>query len=61
MNDGNQAAAKSRPGRRERRRAQPGENLDGQPDYKQGRWSALEHYRFLEALKNYGKEWQKVQ
>jgi SHAQKYF class myb-like DNA-binding protein len=29
--------------------------------YNQGRWTSLEHYKFLEALKRYGKEWQKVQ
>ena len=28
---------------------------------KQGRWSKEEHFRFLEALKLYGKEWRKVQ
>lgn len=26
-----------------------------------GRWTGAEHFRFLEALKTYGKEWQKVQ
>lgn len=30
-------------------------------NYNQGRWTSLEHYKFLEALKRYGKEWQKVQ
>lgn len=29
--------------------------------YNTGRWTRLEHFRFLEALKMYGKEWQKVQ
>ena len=29
--------------------------------YNQGRWTSLEHFKFLEALKRYGKEWQKVQ
>ena len=29
--------------------------------YSQGRWSKDEHYRFLEALKLYGKEWRRVQ
>ena len=29
--------------------------------YKQGRWTKDEHFRFLEALKLYGKEWKKVQ
>jgi SHAQKYF class myb-like DNA-binding protein len=28
---------------------------------KQGRWQKEEHFRFLEALKLYGKEWKKVQ
>jgi len=28
---------------------------------RQGRWSKEEHFRFLEALKLYGKEWRKVQ
>jgi hypothetical protein len=27
---------------------------------RQGRWTKEEHYRFLEALKLYGKEWKKV-
>ena len=26
-----------------------------------GRWTRDEHFRFLEALKMYGKEWKKVQ
>lgn len=30
-------------------------------NFKQGRWSKEEHFRFLEALKLYGKEWRKVQ
>mmetsp|Transcript_32316 Transcript_32316/g.36829 ORF Transcript_32316/g.36829 Transcript_32316/m.36829 type:complete len:274 (+) Transcript_32316:87-908(+) len=29
--------------------------------YNQGRWTSLEHFKFLEALKMFGKEWQKVQ
>mmetsp|Transcript_26242 Transcript_26242/g.26149 ORF Transcript_26242/g.26149 Transcript_26242/m.26149 type:complete len:258 (-) Transcript_26242:1028-1801(-) len=29
--------------------------------YNQGRWTCLEHFKFLEALKKFGKEWQKVQ
>ena len=28
--------------------------------FRQGRWSKDEHFRFLEALKLYGKEWRKV-
>lgn len=29
--------------------------------YKTGRWTRLEHFKFLEALKIFGKEWSKVQ
>jgi SHAQKYF class myb-like DNA-binding protein len=29
--------------------------------FNQGRWTCYEHYKFLEALKKFGKEWQKVQ
>ena len=29
--------------------------------YNSGRWTRLEHFKFLEALKLFGKEWQKVQ
>lgn len=29
--------------------------------YNSGRWTRLEHFKFLEALKIFGKEWQKVQ
>jgi hypothetical protein len=29
-------------------------------DFKQGRWTREEHYKFLEALKLFGKEWRKV-
>lgn len=32
-----------------------------QTNYNQGRWSKQEHCRFLEALKNFGKNWKKVQ
>ena len=28
---------------------------------KNGRWSLMEHVRFLEALKLYGKNWKKVE
>lgn len=28
---------------------------------KNGRWSMMEHVRFLEALKNHGKNWKKVE
>lgn len=29
--------------------------------YKMGRWTKDEHFRFLEALKLFGKEWKRVQ
>jgi len=29
--------------------------------YNSGRWTRMEHFKFLEALKLFGKEWQKVQ
>ena len=29
--------------------------------YKMGRWTKQEHFRFLEALKLFGKEWKRVQ
>ena len=32
-----------------------------QAGYSTGRWTRLEHFKFLEALKMFGKEWQKVQ
>lgn len=32
-----------------------------QPPTNNGRWTGIEHYKFLEALKLFGKEWQKVQ
>lgn len=42
--------------------------LNGKPHHhpnchghKQGRWSKDEHFRFLEALKLFGKEWRRVQ
>jgi len=30
-------------------------------EFKMGRWTKDEHFRFLEALKLFGKEWKKVQ
>ena len=30
-------------------------------NFRQGRWTKEEHFRFLEALKLHGKEWRKVQ
>jgi len=33
-------------------------NRDG--EFKSGRWTKDEHYRFLAALKLYGKEWKRV-
>ena len=45
-----------------RQRKQDDESASSNPEnYNQGRWTKFEHYRFLEALKLYGKEWQKVQ
>lgn len=35
-------------------------NSGGDPR-KNGRWSMLEHVRFLEALKTFGKNWKKVE
>jgi len=32
-----------------------------QSPFKHGRWTKDEHFRFLEALKRFGKEWKKVQ
>ena len=29
--------------------------------FKTGRWTRVEHFKFLEALQKFGKEWQKVQ
>lgn len=31
------------------------------PSKATGRWTREEHFRFLEALKLYGKEWKRVQ
>ena len=39
-------------------------NISNQPSegkQKNGRWSMMEHVRFLEALKIYGKNWKKVE
>ena len=33
----------------------------GETGKRTGRWTREEHFRFLEALKLYGKEWKKVQ
>jgi SHAQKYF class myb-like DNA-binding protein len=38
-----------------------GSSDKGEVVYNQGRWTSLEHFKFLEALKKFGKEWQKVQ
>jgi hypothetical protein len=54
--DGPQA----RVNRRERRRAAPSAGAEASGESNTGRWTAAEHYRFLEALKLFGKEWQKV-
>jgi hypothetical protein len=34
--------------------------VGGMGNYNNGRWSKDEHFRFLEALKLFGKEWRKV-
>lgn len=47
--------------RRERRRPAQSPGGEASGEYNSGRWTAAEHYRFLEALKLFGKEWQKVQ
>jgi len=36
-------------------------SISSQQAIKQGRWTKEEHFRFLEALKLFGKEWRKVQ
>lgn len=36
-------------------------NVLGDGKQKNGRWSVMEHVRFLEALKMYGKNWKKVE
>jgi|FrelakmetLWP11LW_1041352.scaffolds.fasta_scaffold04614_4 hypothetical protein len=35
--------------------------VEDNPSKSTGRWTKEEHFRFLEALKIYGKEWKKVQ
>lgn len=34
---------------------------EGKSSAKNGRWSLMEHVRFLEALKSFGKNWKKVE
>lgn len=47
--------------------AGPSANMTGKnkeknnSQFKMGRWTKDEHFRFLEALKYFGKEWKKVQ
>lgn len=36
-------------------------SISSEQGKKQGRWTKEEHFRFLEALKLFGKEWRKVQ
>ena len=38
-----------------------GQNVNSEASKAKGRWTGDEHYRFLEALKHYGKEWKHVQ
>ena len=38
-----------------------GQNVNSDAAKAKGRWTRDEHYRFLEALKHYGKEWKHVQ
>ncbi len=45
---------------RKNRKESVGSNM-GADGKKNGRWSMMEHVRFLEALKNYGKNWKKVE
>lgn len=45
--------------RKERKKS--GGSNSGETKTKNGRWSLMEHVRFLEALKNYGKNWKKVE
>ena len=37
-----------------------GQNVCSDVSKAKGRWTRDEHYRFLEALKHYGKEWKYV-
>ena len=37
-----------------------GHNANSEVAKAKGRWTGDEHYRFLEALKHYGKEWKHV-
>ena len=37
-----------------------GLNVSSEAAKAKGRWTRDEHYRFLEALKYYGKEWKHV-
>jgi exonuclease I len=43
------------------RKKSPASGHEGEAKPKNGRWSMMEHVRFLEALKNYGKNWKKVE
>ncbi len=43
------------------RKKSPVSTHEGEAKPKNGRWSMMEHVRFLEALKNYGKNWKKVE
>ena len=37
------------------------DNDDKMKNFNDGRWSVLEHKRFIESLKLYGKDWKRVQ
>jgi len=54
------AASMRKKERKERKKsAISNQGADGKQ--KNGRWSVMEHVRFLEALKMYGKNWKKVE
>ena len=52
---------KERKGRKQRAVSESSHGESADSKVKNGRWSLLEHVRFLEALKNYGKNWKKVE
>lgn len=58
----NMTAAGERPQRETRKESRaPSESPSEPRKYKSGRWTRVEHFKFLEALQKFGKEWQKVQ
>jgi len=46
---------------RKTRKKSSNSNQGTEGKQKSGRWSMMEHVRFLEALKSYGKNWKKVE